>query len=143
MGQAGIIPGFGIMALCTRTRVMIAWSSVTVGTGRAAIVSEPDLSPVVDVMAGGALARFMWFWRCVAARTIVLAVVVKGHFMPGIGSVACGAKPRIMEGWCLIGVAALAIIQAAVIDDEGSPVGGIVAVGAISIGMGWRRFMAG
>lgn len=48
-----------------------------------------------------------------------------------------------MGNWRFTGVAALAIFQAAVIDDEGGPVAGVMAVGAIFIRMVGGRFMAG
>lgn len=46
-------------------------------------------------------------------------------------------------GRCLLSMAALAIFQAAVIDDEGIPVGSVVAVGTILAGMSWGCFVAG
>lgn len=41
----------------------------------------------------------------------------------------------------MFGVAALAIFQAAVINDEGGPLGGVVAIGTIAIRVGGRCFM--
>ncbi len=66
---------------------MFAWGSVTVGAIGVFVMCEPDLGPIVVVMAGGALAGFMRVWCCMAARAIVLATMIEGDFMPGIGLV--------------------------------------------------------
>lgn len=48
-----------------------------------------------------------------------------------------------MGNWRFTGVAALAVFQTIVIDDEGCPVGGVMAAGAIFTGMVGGRFVAG
>lgn len=60
---------------------------MTVGAIGVCVMREPDLGPVVDVMAGGALTGFMRVGRCMAVCAIVLATVIEGDFVPGICSV--------------------------------------------------------
>lgn len=143
VGQAGIIPGLGIVAVSASAGIMAVRSPMAVGAVRVVVVNEPYLRPVVDVVAGGALAGLMGNGGCVAAYAIILTVVVESDLVPGIGSVTRSAKAAIVGGRCFGDVAALAIFQAAVIDNEGCPVGCVMAAGTIFAGMVGGRFVTG
>ena len=131
------------MALGTRARIMAARFGMAVGAIRVVVVNEPDLSPVVNVVAGRTLAGFVGNWCGVAAGTIILAAVIKGDFVPGVCSVAGDTGSKVVGNRCLVGVAALAIFQAVMIDDEGRPVGGVMTAGALFAGMVFGWFVAG
>ena len=63
---------------------MVTWGAVAVGAVGIMVVREPDLGPIVNIMAGGALTGFMWVWCRMAAHAIVLATMIEGDFVPGI-----------------------------------------------------------
>ena len=88
MRQLGVFPRFCVVALGTRPREVPTGCAVAVGAVGAAIMGEPDLGPIIDVVAGRTLAGFMWFWCDVTAHAIIKPVVVKPDFVPGVGAMA-------------------------------------------------------